>query len=423
VPVYYLCNRFFAKPYSLVGAAIFAFEPRIIQNSLLGITDPLFIFLIATSLVLFLNSNKKLVYTSFGIVALSTLVRPEGLFLFFSLSIMFFVRYRKDRLVVPKYILMIIIFVLILTPMSLYKIEVTGTDGLSSRVIGTISYHFIPPEENSEEWKKLSEEQKEGIKSEEQIGFAFLLRGLENFPKYIVWNSIPIFVFFLPMGIFLVFKNLNYKKMTMIISSLIMSIPAFYAYSIPLLETRYLYYIYPLFCVISIFTVFSFVKKFRNQDLALVLIILGILSASLVFLEFKKIDYEHEKEIHILAENIASTATGINNDSAEIKYIKTAEIISNWPSLPLVYENKIVTKMSYFSSSGFNSLEKFLENSKEEGLSHLVIDDKSNRPEFLRDVFLHDERYSYLIKEFDSKEYDFEYHVKIYRIDYDNLEF
>ncbi|TSA16932.1 MAG: hypothetical protein D4R72_05865, partial [Nitrosopumilales archaeon] len=43
IPVYFLCRRFFDKPYALVGTAIFAFEPRIIQNSLLGLTEPLYI--------------------------------------------------------------------------------------------------------------------------------------------------------------------------------------------------------------------------------------------------------------------------------------------------------------------------------------------------------------------------------------------
>ena len=41
IPIYYLCKKFVNRSYSIIGAAIFAFEPRIIQNSLFGIADPL----------------------------------------------------------------------------------------------------------------------------------------------------------------------------------------------------------------------------------------------------------------------------------------------------------------------------------------------------------------------------------------------
>ena len=42
-----------------------------------------------------------------------------------------------------------------------------------------------------------------------------------------------------------------------------------------------------------------------------------------------------------------------------------------------------------------------------------------NRPEFLKDVFQHEDKYSYLIKEWDSSDEDYKYHVKIFRIDYE----
>ena len=52
IPIYFLCRKFFDEKISLVGAALFAFEPRIMLNSLLGITEPLFILLGTSSLVL-----------------------------------------------------------------------------------------------------------------------------------------------------------------------------------------------------------------------------------------------------------------------------------------------------------------------------------------------------------------------------------
>ena len=75
VPIYLLCRKFFEIKYALIGAVIFAFEPRIVQNSLLGITEPLYILLITASLALFFNSNKKLLFASFGFVAFASIVR------------------------------------------------------------------------------------------------------------------------------------------------------------------------------------------------------------------------------------------------------------------------------------------------------------------------------------------------------------
>lgn len=44
IPVYYFCRKFFQPMYSLVGVTLIAFEPHLIHNSLLGLTEPLYIF-------------------------------------------------------------------------------------------------------------------------------------------------------------------------------------------------------------------------------------------------------------------------------------------------------------------------------------------------------------------------------------------
>ena len=210
IPIFFLCNRFFEKKISLIGTAIFAFEPHLIQNSLFGITDPLYILLLSTTLVLFLDSNKKLVYTSFGLAALSSMVRSEGLFLFFAIAIMFFIIYRKDRLVIPKFIPALLIFSLILLPMSLYRIEVLGDDRIIGRVDSSLKFILQSPED-----------------TKGNTGVLFIVKGIENFPKYLGWSLIPIFIFFIPFGSFLIFKNLNYRSITIIVSIVVMSIPAF----------------------------------------------------------------------------------------------------------------------------------------------------------------------------------------------------
>ena len=84
IPVYFLCKKYFDEKVALVGAALIAFDPRMILNSMLGITDPLFILLGISSLVLFLKYERKLMLISFILASCATIVRAEGLFLFFT---------------------------------------------------------------------------------------------------------------------------------------------------------------------------------------------------------------------------------------------------------------------------------------------------------------------------------------------------
>ena len=81
-PVYFLCKIFVSRKIAIVGAILIALEPRLMINSFLGLTDPLYLLLMTTSLALFLQKNRQLIYLSFVVVGLATLVRGEGITLF-----------------------------------------------------------------------------------------------------------------------------------------------------------------------------------------------------------------------------------------------------------------------------------------------------------------------------------------------------
>ena len=55
---------------------------------------------------------------------------------------------------------------------------------------------------------------------------------------------------------------------------------------------------------------------------------------------------------------------------------------------------------------------------KNVGLTHLVTDGKSAQPNVLNDIFYNEKNYPYLLKQFDSTEHGFKYHMKIYEIDF-----
>ena len=41
---------------------------------------------------------------------------------------------------------------------------------------------------------------------------------------------------------------------------------------------------------------------------------------------------------------------------------------------------------------------------------------------FLNDIFLNEEKYPYLTKVFDSKDFDYSYHLKIFEVKYDEFD-
>ena len=67
----------------------------------------------------------------------------------------------------------------------------------------------------------------------------------------------------------------------------------------------------------------------------------------------------------------------------------------------------------------FDSLNEFIDYGKNEGLTHIVADYNENRPQFLKDVFYNEEKFPYLIRIYDSSEQGYNYHLKIFKIDYE----
>ena len=418
IPIYYLCRKFVNSSFSIIGATIFVFEPRIIQNSLLGITDPLYIFLSACSLALIFDSREKLSYFAFVLSGLATIVRSEGLFLFIGISIIFILKSKKNKIIIPKYVIACIIFFLIIMPISLYKIDVLETDGIFYRISNSLNLSLDPP----------TEIDPNAVTPPRSLPDA-ILTSLENFPKYLIWDLIPIFIFFVPIGIIFLFREMNWKKIGVIVSIISMSLPALFAYSLPLEETRYFYFIYPLFCVVSVLALPKILNRFKNQNLILVLLVIGILVSSSIFLQFKMWDTQHETEAYIIAEFITKNTNGVNQYYPESMYIVPAQIPKLTqefqPYFFIEREDKISIKSSTLDriniipTKNLSSLNEFVEYGQNIGLSHIVIDDNKKRPDFLKDVFKNEEKYPYLVKQYDSKENNFSYHVKIFKIDYE----
>ena len=131
---------------------------------------------------------------------------------------------------------------------------------------------------------------------------------------------------------------------------------------------------------------------------------------------------EHEKELFLVAQEVVSLSNGYLRYEPESVYIKSAEIEKYWlQEIPNDKDGHVKRSSIAFDYGGFNSLETILKEFGNDGLTHIIVDQNENRPNFLKNIFENEENYPYLIKEYDSKNDKLNYNVKIFRIDYDSF--
>ena len=401
IPVFILCRKFCGNELSLLGASIFVFKPRIIENSLLGVTEPLFILLELSCLVLFLQNDLKFKYLSFGFLALACLVRYESILLIIPLSILFILQHRKKKIII-RYSIAVSIFLLILLPMAFVKMDTMGYDGIVSHSVAA-GITFGQPDYVSD--------------------FSVYL-GAISFIKSIALAVFPIFFIFLPLGLFAFFRKRNFDKSVILSFLICMSLPIIYITSRDIADPRYFLPLFPIFSIISVYTVREITRKFDKTKLIPTLFII-------IYLDYNKIDYEHELDVYHIGLEVSKRTSVINDYYPEVKYVHNKiDVAVNLESFPILSSEikqkvKLVGGVSVCKTtdlSCFDSLNEFIDYGKNEGLTHIVADENENRPQFLKDVFHNEEKYSYLIKVYDSSEQGYDYHLKIFRIDYEKFE-
>ena len=413
IPIFFICKKFFNSNYSLLGALIFAFNPSIIINSTIGISEPLNILAITLGILLFLNTNKKIIYSSFGLFAWATIIRPEGQFWFIAFSITYLVYFRKKRKDLIMFLICLAVFLLVLSPIVIHRVECCESDMIFDRIIGEIKNNF--PEEPVEQIEKNIVIPEEPVEQIENIAYGpNWINGIKLFG----WSLIPVFIIFVPIGLIPIFKQLKYPNYLLILVPTVLAIPIMYSVSIAP-DTRYAYPLFPIFCVISLFGIKWIVSKFDNKKLILGIIIFSIIIGSIIFLDFKKIDYTYDEKSYEISKLVMEDIKGVNTGSIAVKFFKIIEIENGGPiiesAVPLSERKKIIQ----IYAKPFSSLDEFIEFGKKDGLTHLVIDNNHNMQDFFIDVYDNEEKYQYLLKEYDSEENGYNYHVKKFKINYE----
>ena len=134
-------------------------------------------------------------------------------------------------------------------------------------------------------------------------------------------------------------------------------------------------------------------------------------------MEYQKTDYENEREVYQIIKYVIENTDGVNAISPESRYFKTAEIEHKWPNisnLEVSDSGHVSREINRIFAEDFKTLNELLIESKKIGITHLIVDGKDSRPDFLNSIYQNDENYPFLERIYDSTEHGLEYHVKIY---------
>ncbi|RZD44235.1 MAG: hypothetical protein CXT78_06880, partial [Thaumarchaeota archaeon] len=232
-----------------------------------------------------------------------------------------------------------------------------------------------------------------------------------GFFKYLGWILIPTSIIFCVLGIIFMPKKITKNKIIFGLFFVFLALSSIYAYGRGFQETRYLLVLLPIITLFSGYGL-NYLLKINLKHIQIIIIFAVILS-SFVFIEYKNQDSKYELEMYEATVFLTNIAQGVNDYSGN-KFVKVANLQNNWPELLDKGENgkmELVTKK--FGINGFEEPEKYIKLNKDQGLTHLLINEDDK---FFEDIFINEKNYPYLEKIYDSNNFNKNIKYKIFRI-------
>lgn len=428
IPIFYLLKKFFKKNIAIIGISIFCFEPHIIMNSVVGGTMPLFVLMVTCSIYFSILKKTKYFVLSFVFISLSSFVRYEGFLLFIPAIVSIFLQKNSGMDKIKNLCLSVFICLIVLIPILLVGYEsdapicnncafldIFNYIPIISHLFSINSFITNVTETDIMNYGEINST----IKKEERFVIYFV-DAFFAFSKIFGILLIPILVIILIPAIFVISKRFSRDKILIIIYSLIIILPSWYAVSRGIQDVRYLYPLIPIIILFSSTSIKKFCVKENENKIGIgIIIVLGIISFT--FIGFQIEDYNIEEAVFNAATYIVQNSNGVNLEPGG-KFLKIAEMKNNWRKLPQVDEkNKIFVSTKRISLGDYQNIEKFIEESKTEGLTHIVTYNQ-NEKDFLTEIFHNEGDYPYLSKVYDSNELGHKKQIKIFKINYAKFE-
>jgi 4-amino-4-deoxy-L-arabinose transferase-like glycosyltransferase len=407
IPIYLLVKTFFRKEIALLGATLFLFDPRIIQNSILGGTDSLFILFTILAILFIFYKKSSLIYLSFIFVALAAFVRYEGIVLIIPLLVSYAIKNRQQKIPNIKLLVGISLFLIIIIPINFINYEDTQQTSIFTQIVHRGDFISGTIIENKPDIND------EFFATNENHTIIFIENAVGGFFKYLGWILIPTSIIFCVLGIIFMPKKITKNKIIFGLFFVFLALSSIYAYGRGFQETRYLLVLLPIITLFSGYGL-NYLLKINLKHIQIIIIFAVILS-SFVFIEYKNQDSKYELEMYEATVFLTNIAQGVNDYSGN-KFVKVANLQNNWPELLDKGENgkmELVTKK--FGINGFEEPEKYIKLNKDQGLTHLLIKEGDHNG-FFDDVFHNENKYPLLEKIVDSKDLGIKTKYKIFKI-------
>ena len=438
LPMYILARRFFDEKYSLVASCLFAFEPHLINNSTLGLSEPLFILTIILTSVFILQKNHSwYFYMSFLLAGITWWIRINGFITLVILSIIFFIVYKSSSKNFTKYLLCIVIFV----------------DQFGDPLYFAISDNYFAGDQKhfALNTKHIEYSASDYIQDNGIIGFLerFGLTGLGSMTSALLKMLFPYLIILVPFGILFSLRSFAQDKdyiksiwvlMLITLGSVVIQ------FSI-VSDMRFIYHIFPFLIILSTITIqrvvkyglstFSFSEKQKNFFLVSVICVVIILSGTFtlkVDTPDKLLNQERIEFSKILTQKFNGKVIGVGDSIRLLTYTQLYDSPNLFKEFKTSTYDFVVGGQSNIFAHGMErivlyaeSLDGLIQIGKEYDLKYIVINENANTDKIIRYPYLTNlydegEKYPFLTKVLDTKEIGFKkFKVKVFEINYDKF--
>jgi len=439
--IYGVARKFFDERYSLVTSCLFAFLPHLNHNSIMGLSEPIFILTILASFYFILNNKLKFVIISLILAGLAYWIRLDGLIIFIVISLTYLLTFKKSQNFLRNYGIGLIFFVLILSPMLLQKYEQYGDPFYSSYQGSMFSESYEQLESNI-----LSNTKSSAFDYIQNHGIAaffgnFLLDGFVNSLSILSQLSFPYLFILLPFGILFSLRAFDQKSRyikanwifiisSILLMSVIISI-------VP--EKRFLFFLMPFLVIFSVIPIqrvteyglntFSFSRKQKDIFLIIVLAIVIILSG-LFTLRYEKPDHILEDEKFDFSTFALQNLDGnaLRDYGGSTDYTTDVVLVHNndFRDFKIDYWiDKTERKKYEFREIGVHgeSIEDLISNGEDLDLKYLIANNRDTfYYPFVDNIYHNEENFPYLVKVFDSEKNGYQkLKLKVFEIDYEKF--
>jgi len=405
IPIIYLISKEFVKEkYALIAAILFTLESNLIENSIFGQTEPLFILLGLISFYFIIQKNQRYQLLAFVFAGLAFDTRLNGIVLIILIIFSFILQIKNQKKLRKKFVFGIIIFVIIIVPIHIIDpiLEDKPIFPFLKIILDTIL-------EDKKHYSTFES-------SEKRTPSEIIFNVIKNEFSHIFRISIPYLIIFSPIGIIMSLKNINFKEKILFSVILISLLIAIFQYTVSN-EFRNLFFLIPFFCVFSVIGIQKLTEKIEIKNLFLILLIGGLILLSVDFLRER---YDIDEEYFIEKDNFGKYIA--NNFEGDITGNMRLEIIRNMPDL-IITTNHFNEKLS-FADPGItmDSIPQLMKYSKENTINYLVIEQNIMQKHFpiFNKILADKNQYTYLEEVFDSKNLDYKkFNAKIFKINWE----